>query len=491
MIRLSDNTRYVKVDNLWFKYHDQSETKEKGFNLSNSLLNYFSVPVSELRDSEDNSVLIYPNSFHDAIDEVGKQIVFDITKRDADGKPIEFWTKNTIGFISHKGHEVSIGSRFSQGEEDYFLYYMLARVCCINLLNLEFSSQGRKQGFNLMIFFLPKLLKEALGQGLFKQYIYSEYNDAKVRGPIDINRHLRRNIPFNGRVAYRTREFSFDNPITQLVRHAIELVKKTQWGSKIMNSDETAKSLIQQIISATPTYEERQRQNIININLRPVIHPFYTAWQPLQDFCLRLLRQENLSYGTDKHNKVYGMLIDVAWLWEEYLACVLAENTCFTHHTIDNAFHLFDKGEETFQKVIPDYLDAENNLVADAKYIPLHRFDRMDAERAAAVYYKTIMYMYRFNATKGFLFHPCNNDDIEYIKTKQLDERRPRLLHLNIDKNTIFADYKIVDTKGFLYELGMIIPEAKDYEEFCERMRTVENSFNNRIMEQTRQITSV
>lgn len=76
---------------------------------------------------------------------------------------------------------------------------MLARVAGINLLNLDFSSQNKDKGLNLMIFLFPKLLKEALGQGLFKQYIYREYNDANVRGPIDINRHIRRNIPFNGR----------------------------------------------------------------------------------------------------------------------------------------------------------------------------------------------------------------------------------------------------------------------------------------------------
>lgn len=487
MIKLSDNTRYVKVDNKWFKYHSQSETRENGFNINNSLLNYFSVSVGELRDSEDNSVLVYPSSFQDAADEIEKQIVFDITKRDADGNPIEFWTRNTIGFISHKGHEVSIGSRFSQGKEDNFLYYMLARVCGINLLNLELSAQSKKQGLNLMVFLLPKLLKEALSQGLFKQYIYKEYNDANIRGPIDINRHLRRNIPFNGRVAYRTREFSYDNPVTQLVRHAIELIKTSQWGLKIINNDELTKSFSQQIITATPTYEDRQKQDVINANLRPVSHPFYTAWQPLQDFCLRLLCNESLSYGKDKHNKVHGMLIDAAWLWEEYLACVLAEKTGFMHHTSDNALQLFDKGEGTFQTVIPDYLDAKNNLVADAKYIPLHRFDRLDAERAAAVYYKTIMYMYRFNATKGFLFHPCNNADIEYIKKQQAGSPS-RLSHLNIDEENmqIFADYKIIDTAGCLHELGMIIPDADDYGEFCENMKIVEHSYNEKIMELTK-----
>jgi len=222
-----------------------------------ALINYFSVPIKELRNSEEKTILVYPQSFSDTADEVGEQAVFDITKRDADGNPIEFWTRNLVGFISYRGQEVTISSRFSGEKNDNFLYYMLARVAGINLLNLDFSSQNKDKGLNLMIFLFPKLLKEALGQGLFKQYIYKEYNDANVRGPIDINRHIRRNIPFNGRVAYRTREFSYDNPVTQLVRHAIEWIKISPWGQAILNSDEITRSFIQEIVAATPTYEAR------------------------------------------------------------------------------------------------------------------------------------------------------------------------------------------------------------------------------------------
>ena len=47
-----------------------------------------------------------------------------------------------------------------------------------------------------------------------------------MRGTIDINRHLKLNLPFNGRVAYRTREFSHDNHVTELIRHTIEYISK-------------------------------------------------------------------------------------------------------------------------------------------------------------------------------------------------------------------------------------------------------------------------
>lgn len=417
-----------------------------------ALLNYFSVPVKELSDNEESSILIYPQSFSDTSDEIGEQVVFEITKRDADGNPVEFWTKNLVGFISYKGQEITISSRFSGEKSDNFLYYMLVRVSGINLLNLDFGSQNNDKGLNLMLFLFPKLLKEALGQGLFKQYIYREYNDANIRGPIDINRHIRRNIPFNGRVAYRTREFSYDNPVTQLVRHAIEWIKISPWGQAILNSDETTRSYLQEIIAATPTYEARLRQEIINQNLRPATHPYYTSWQPLQEFCLRLLRYESLSYSADSKNKIHGLLIDAAWLWEEYVAKVLSEGENGLKHYIRKGrdYHLFIKGDKAFQQIIPDYYDEDNHIVADAKYIPLHRYDRLDADRASAVYYKTIMYMYRFNTEKGFLFHPVAQDEAE-------------------DANVLLDTYDIEGREGCkLHKVGLVVPEISSDDNYMK-----------------------
>ena len=57
-------------------------------------------------------------------------------------------------------------------------------------------------------------------------------------------------------------------------------------------------------------------------NLKPIIHPYYTAYKPLQNLCLSILRHKKIGYGNSK-NKAYGILFDGAWLWEEYLATIL------------------------------------------------------------------------------------------------------------------------------------------------------------------------
>ena len=434
--------------------------------------------IGELMADEKSEVLVWPNSFNEGYEDLKDQYIFRITEKD--GKTIDsVTTGNVVGFIGvgsgRSKVDIHIHSRFASDkrngkdeDNDFFLYHMLEKVMAINTFSL--SSSGKKpEVFDFLLFFFPKLLKEALSQGLYKKYVYHEYNDANIRGVIDVNRHIRLNIPANGKIAYRTREFSYDNPVTQLIRHTIEFIRRKQFGKAVLHNDPDTEGCVQQIIQATPSFQPRQCQAVINENLRPVVHPYYTKYAALQNLCLRILRHEKLSFGEDNKNRIHGLLIDAAWLWEEYVAKVLAERGSglkhYTNHKRD--FNLFEKEEtgKKFQQVIPDYYDEGNKIVADAKYIPLHLSDHLDADRASAVYYKTIMYMYRFNTEKGFLFHPVPEKDLSFFP-----------------KN---SKYSIIDTNGTFHKIGLVVPEIEEDDDYAkfknEKMKVRETDFVNDI----------
>lgn len=445
---------------------DKSQNGQISEGRCKTVLRYLSShPLQSIKDDKGCGVLVFPHSFKETQDDLKDAFVLNYVEN-LDGNPEYISTNNLVGFIGYKDVEISIHSRFSPDEgdetQDFFLYHMLSKTMSINMFNLPTSS-GTDMAFDFLLFFFPKLLKEAMSQGLYKKYIYHEYNDANVRGVIDINRHIRRNIPANGRIAYRTREFSYDNPMTQLIRHTIEFIRRKPLGKAVLHNDADTEACVQQIIQATPTFVARQQQAVINDNLRPVVHPYYTKYAALQKLCLRILRHEKLSYG-QANDKIHGILIDAAWLWEEYVTRVLAENaekTGLKHYTRKIPFDLFTGG---FQKIIPDYLDEDRHVVADAKYIPLHRSDHIDADRASAIYYKTIMYMYRFESAKGFLLHPCPQYEVQ-------------------NEQVVISDYKIDNSKDcHLYEVGMVIPANDDYSEFKKQMNeTFEPAFVEKI----------
>jgi 5-methylcytosine-specific restriction endonuclease McrBC regulatory subunit McrC len=156
---------------------------------------------------------------------------------------VKIKTGNVMGFIGFSGKgswgtQLEIRSRFTDNsKEDFFLHYLLERVFKINLFNLEYSFT-QVPGLDFLYLLFPYFLKKALGQGVFRSYQTFEKNDSAVCGTVNISRHLRQNQPFKGSVAYRSREYSYDNSMTQLIRHTIECIRRKEIGPRILSLDE-------------------------------------------------------------------------------------------------------------------------------------------------------------------------------------------------------------------------------------------------------------
>lgn len=408
------------------------------------------VRISDVAIDDYPNLLVFPDSFDHYDREFGKKEICNLANDDKD-----LCTNSIVGFVGRNNTHLSILSRFAKdGQKDFFLHYMLQKVTSINLFSLQ-HTMDEDSAFDFLIYLFPQFLKKAINQGVYKQYITRKYNDAKVKGVIDVNRHIRYDVPFNGKVAYTTREYSYDNDVTQLIRHTVEFIRKYKDFNDVLTMDEDTKQAVSQIISATPSFIPNGLQTIINNNLRPVVHPYYSEYTPLQRLCLQILRHDELKYG-QKQDEIYGVLIDAAWLWEEYLAILLERS--YKHYLKDKGdrFFLF---ENNLQQIIPDYLSHDKTIVADAKYIPLNRGSDYDEEKATAIYYKTITYMYRFCSNKSYLFYPYPDEDVKTIPLK------------------IKTDISGMNG-GTITKLGLRIPSHCDsYESFCTLMSKYEQDF--------------
>ena len=225
---------------------------------------------------------------------------------------------------------------------------------------------------------------------------------------MDLPRHIRENLPFAGKVAYASREHTYDNGITELIRHTIEYLKeeRKRYHAALFSGPYAEEA--GRIRHATPGYSKGERRKVILDNLNPLTHPYYYAYRDLQRLCLKILRREELKYGSEEE-ELHGILFDGAWLWESYLAVVL--KPLFRHyHRGDGRRRdrLFaDEDGDSFQVIIPDFLSKEGAIVADAKYIPLDKeYRNLRGIRASEVYYKTLMYMLRYGSESGALIYP-------------------------------------------------------------------------------------
>lgn len=379
--------------------------------------------LSELLDEQGHSLLVYPHSFRECKDGIGNGplLTMQTNWKERQCTKVSLQLGNIAGFLGVDGYSYSILSRFSDDEEDFFLHYMLQKVLCVNVVNLSHDMTSSTV-FDFLLYLFPKMLNDAMAQGLYKAYRWKDYNDAHVRGTIDLNRHLKVNLPFRGKVAYHTREFSYDNPVTELIRHTIEYLSQHTLGKALLVNDARTRDHVAAIRMATPAYNRLEREKVIRGNIRPVNHPYFSRYTALQKLCMAILRHDKMKYGGGGQ-KIHGVLFDVAYLWEEYLATILLEEG-FKHPDNRRKTGRIYLAENNRLVRYPDFYREEDELVVDAKY----KFvvdERNDVHQLMA-------YMYYFKAQRGVFVLPS---------TEVREQNTYKLLGHGKEKNVKLQEY--------------------------------------------------
>ena len=396
---------------------------------------------------ENENLLIFPFSIETSDDRIGESSVMSILNT-ADPDTVHISTGNVMGFIGVGNLQVKINSRFDVGRDDYLLHYMLQKVLSFNLFDLSHNNE-QEDVFDFIMFMFPYFLKSALRQGVYREYQNYKHNDSYLKGTIDVGRHIAKNIPFVGNIAYSTREYSHDNNMTELIRHTIEFMKTKKYGQSVLNIDRETVENVKTIVEHTPSYIKSERSGIISKNLRMKTHPYYTEYRPLQTLCLQILRMEEVKYG-ESDDEICGILFDGAWLWEEYVNTILSD-LGFSHPQNKlgkGRIYIFSDHSGA------SYPDFYNDvMVLDAKYKRLGGYERV-AQVDNADIYQMVTYMTTLRLDKGGFIAPLEQPQVK-VPTSCLKNRLATLSIFGIQ----------------------ISKTASSYEDFCDQMKEAETAF--------------
>lgn len=428
------------------KIKDNSQLKKAAFSDISALTG--KIADKTLDQLEREGVFVFPEYIDDAEDITRDQMILQSVND-------SYRSGNVMGFIGCGNERLIIESRFSGEADDFFFQYLLDRVLDFpNLVDLETDANQDNKLFNFLLFLFPHYLKTSMRKGLFKEYIRHNYNDGYVKGTIDIARHIEKNTPFTGNVAYSQREFSYDNSLMELVRHTIEFIKRKPYGGKILIK---VKDEVKLVIDATQGYEPYDRQRIIEQNKKNAVrHAYFREYLALQRLCLLILRHQKHQIGSGS-KQIYGILFDGAWLWEEYVNSLIE----------DIFYHPMNKGGKGAQRlfegntglIYPDFIsrDSEARIIAYAKYKPIENIGNRD-------YLQVLAYMFRFDAKVGFYLYPEAEDS---------DDLKLRLNQGSTYESNVMPRDDISITKH-----GLKVPaDAADYDEFVAKMKSSEKEF--------------
>ena len=428
------------------KIKDNSQHKKDAFSDIGTLVG--KIADKTLEQFEREGVFVFPEIVKDAEGITRDQMIIQSVND-------TYRSGNVMGFLGCGDERLIIESRFGGEEDDFFFQYLLDRVMDFpNIVDLDSDANQDNRLFNFLLFLFPYYLKTAMRKGLFKKYIRHRYNDGNLKGAIDIARHIEKNTPFTGSVAYSQREFSYDNSLMELVRHTIEFIKRKPYGNNLLVK---VKDEVKFVIDATPGYEPYDRQRIIEQNKKNAVrHAYFREYLALQRLCLLILRHQKHQIGLGSR-QIYGILFDGAWLWEEYVNSLIE----------DIFYHPMNKGGKGAQRlfagniglIYPDFISRNNEvrIIADAKYKPLDNIGNRD-------YLQVLAYMFRFDAKAGYYIYPEaeGSDDLK----------------LWMNRGSTYESNVMPRDDISITKHGLKIPvQVADYAGFVAKMKTHEQEF--------------
>lgn len=406
-----------------------------------------------LTQLERDGVFVFPELIREAEDLDADQMILQSLNG-------TYRTGNVMGFLGCGNERLVIESRFAAEGEDYFFSYLLDRVLDIpNIVSLNTDADQENKLFHLLLFLFPHYLQTAMRKGPFKTYVRNCYNDSHVKGTIDVARHIRKNIPFVGNIAYDQREYSYDNDLMELVRHTIEFIRRKPYGYNLLGK---VKDEVQLVVETTQNYRAHDRRKVIVGNKNNVVrHAYYREYRALQQLCILILQHQKHQIGSGAR-QVYGILFDGAWLWEEYISTLIGD---LFYHPMNKAGsgaqRLF---AENVGLIYPDFIskNKEDRVIADAKYKPIDNIGNRD-------YLQLLAYMFRFDAKSGFYFYPEAADGQE------------RLLRMN--QGSTYEGNVQPTNDVTVTKLGLKIPNhVPDYESFVRDMQISEQKFKKSVI---------
>ena len=215
---------------------------------------------------------------------------------------INYILSNTLGFDSQV-FERTLNIASAQDEESI-------KINKIKTVN---------QTLNLLVFI--NALESAIRKGMFRKYSETECNDSKIKGRIDVSRHIVKNQSIQGKVAYTTREYTPINNVNRLILKTYIFYERTNRKllKSIMTNYKEVEKHIVKLRGMFPNIEEFSLSTLIGKGNEKIVNLVYKEYEALRKICIGILKSKGESIFDLNDKRAKGIAIDIEEIWKKYV----------------------------------------------------------------------------------------------------------------------------------------------------------------------------
>jgi 5-methylcytosine-specific restriction endonuclease McrBC regulatory subunit McrC len=322
-------------------------------------------------------------------------------------------TGNYLGKFRHKEVDFDIRSRFS----DIFLKRMLNFANDVYLDDVDvFGKQANEHDFSrfILYYLFVQSLEKAYLLGLPKAYQSVRHHEMRLKGQLDINRYIKQDIPFTGKVSSVAREFKEIQEIVDVLHKAVKVIEHA--GNGMTKNIAHIKPHLREAASG----DFVSRKTITKAqNCKALLNPIFSQYKKVLRYAEYIIQLNSLQESVkESKDQYFGFLVNVAELFEIYVTKLLRKE--FPEWDISSP--KLDLYDDMFyaRKIIPDIVMRRDNdiLVFDTKYKKMEYKGRNkhgmgDVDRSDFFQINTYMTYYQqqnMNLKCGGLIYPLSAD---------------------------------------------------------------------------------
>lgn len=328
-------------------------------------------------------------------------------------------TGNYVGKFVWNGLEIDIKSRFS----NTFLERMLNFANDIFLDDVSITGNKIDKDFDIskyiIYYMFVQNLEKAFLLGLPKSYRSVEHHEMKLKGKIDINKFIKYDILFQGKISSVSREQKEIQEIIDVLYKAVKIIDKNN------------KAFIKNISHIKTHLKQYKSNNYVSnetinkaLKSKALQNPIFAPYKKVLEYARFIINGNNIEEKNDGKQETYGFIINVAELFEIYVTKLLQKE--FRDWSVESPhIRLDEKFGKTYlysRKIIPDIVMTKGQeiIVFDTKYKKMNfnyiKGNSVDVDRNDFFQINTYMSYYQnqeFNVRIGGLLYPIEKSFIE------------------------------------------------------------------------------
>ncbi len=402
------------------------------------------------------------------------------SKNDKDEDIYLAQTGNYVGKFKWQDLEIDIKSRFS----NVFLERMLNFANDIFLDDVSITGNKVDKSFDIskyiIYYMFVQNLEKAFLLGLPKAYRSVSHHEMKLKGKIDINKFIKCDIPFQGKISSVSREQKEIQEIIDVLYKAIKIIDK----QSEKNSTKENKISFTKNISHIKTHLKQHKSNnyvsnetiIKALKSKALQNPIFAPYKKVLEYARFIINGNNIEEKNGGNTKTYGFIINVAELFEIYITKLLQKE--FSDWRVESPpLRLYEEFGNSYlyqRKIIPDIVMIRDNdvMVFDTKYKKMKfteiKGNGVDIDRCDFFQINTYMSYYqnhhnKYNVKIGGLLYPIEKNDknIKYSHSETwFGNNETKFI---IDGIDLSKDSKINDNEQQPFNIENIIEKEKDF----------------------------